>query len=228
MDNQIQRLSVSHGAGIAIVDLERVRPAAEKLVATLPQASLVMFIPTDLSYWSQMIALARRVMQDFGSIELVSANVNLVESHPSLNIDTTDDDGDLLHAREASKATNISIKGTLASAFDQCSPSRRLILLATALRLAVHHMKDNPLFFPHRSRGFHRTHHLDLRLLCCCRSGSIDRLETRHHQAAACISHHCIRAPDSIECGCSLCNTEHSDRCVRGAVSAMRLNKEYF
>lgn len=93
---QIVRLLVSHGANVAIVDLEQARPAAEKLVSSLPQTASVMFVPADISDWPQMLALFKQVKQRFGSIELVFANAAVMESRSTLDIDTDGSRGSIV------------------------------------------------------------------------------------------------------------------------------------
>ncbi|CAM1508742.1 Fc.00g055900.m01.CDS01 [Cosmosporella sp. VM-42] len=119
-----------------MADLERVRPAAEAWIVTLPDPSQVIFVPANTIVWSEMKELFQTTIKHFTSVDVVIANAGVMESHAVLDVETVDANGDLLEATEASKVIDINLKGTL-----------------NTLRLGLHHMKDNKARFPDGSRG---------------------------------------------------------------------------
>lgn len=112
---EIVRLFESHGANVVMADLERARPTAEALIATLSDPSRVVFVPANTLDWKQMVQLFQTTINTFGSVDTVIANAGVMESHATLDVDTVDEDGYLLEATEASKVIDINLKGTLSS-----------------------------------------------------------------------------------------------------------------
>ncbi|OBT82914.1 hypothetical protein VE02_08970 [Pseudogymnoascus sp. 03VT05] len=132
---EIVRLFESHGANVVMADLERARPAAEALIATLPDPSRLIFVPANTLVWAEMKKMFKTAIKTFGGVDTVIANAGVMESHAVLDVETLDANGDLLEATEASKVIDINLKGTLST-----------------LRLGLHHMKDNDKH-PDGSRG---------------------------------------------------------------------------
>ncbi|KAJ4204139.1 hypothetical protein NW759_014976 [Fusarium solani] len=123
-----------------MADLERGRPTAEAFIRTVPDQSRVIFIAANTLAWNEMKDLFKTAIQIFNSLDVVIANAGVMESHPTLDVETVDAAGDLLEATEASKVIDINLKGTLNSRH-------------AALRLALHHMKGNKERFADGSRG---------------------------------------------------------------------------
>ncbi|KAG4421707.1 hypothetical protein IFR04_005207 [Cadophora malorum] len=133
---EIVRLYVSHGANVVMADLGPAAPTAESFIASLPDPSRVVFVPTNTVVWTEMTQLFKTAVKTFGSVETVIANAGVMESHETLDVETVDANGNLLEATEASKVIDINIKGTL-----------------NTLRLGLHHMKENKERFADKSRG---------------------------------------------------------------------------
>lgn len=114
---EIVRLFESHGANVVMADLERARPAAEALIATLPDPSRVIFVPANTLDWAEMKEMFKTAIKTFGGVDTVIANAGVMESHVVLDVETVDANGELLEATEASKVIDINLKGTLSSKF---------------------------------------------------------------------------------------------------------------
>jgi len=112
---EIGRLFQQHGANVVMADLERSRPTAEAMIATLPDPSRVIFVPANTLVWNEMKELFKTAIKTFGSVDTVVANAGVMESHAALDVETVDANGDLLEATEASKVIDINLKGTLSS-----------------------------------------------------------------------------------------------------------------
>ena len=152
---EIVRLYVSHGANVVMADLGPAAPTAESFIASLPDPSRVVFVPTNTVVWTEMTQLFKTAVKTFGSVETVIANAGVMESHETLDVETVDANGNLLEATEASKVIDINIKGTLNSKFESKPASTISLCLQTlaALRLGLHHMKENKERFADKSRG---------------------------------------------------------------------------
>ncbi|EEU38101.1 uncharacterized protein NECHADRAFT_95917 [Fusarium vanettenii 77-13-4] len=133
---EIVRLFYSNGASVVMADLERGRPTAEAFIRTASDPSRVIFVAANTLAWDEMKHLFKMAVKAFSSLDVVIANAGVMESHPTLDVETVDAAGDLLEATEASKVIDINLKGTLST-----------------LRLALHHMKGNKERFADGSRG---------------------------------------------------------------------------
>jgi NAD(P)-dependent dehydrogenase (short-subunit alcohol dehydrogenase family) len=112
---EIVRLFYSHGANVVMADLERGRPAAVAFIRTVPDQSCIMFAAANTLAWDEMKDLFKIAIQTFNSLDVVIANAGVMESHPTLDVETVDADGDLVEATEASKVIDVNLKGTLNS-----------------------------------------------------------------------------------------------------------------
>ncbi|KAL4954150.1 hypothetical protein BDW69DRAFT_205422 [Aspergillus filifer] len=115
----------SHGANVVIADIPGSKALAEKVIATFPRPEKAIFIPVDILNWEQMLGLFRQTIERFGSIDTVVANAGIMEKTETLDIESTDEKGDLLESKGAFNVIDVNVKGTL-----------------NTLRLAMHHMKQ--------------------------------------------------------------------------------------
>ncbi|KAM0415799.1 hypothetical protein ACHAPT_013260 [Fusarium lateritium] len=114
---EIVRLFYSHGANVVMADLERGRPTAEAFMRTLSDQSRAIFIAANTLVWDEMKDLFKSTIKKFNTLDVVIANAGVMESHPTLDVETVDAAGDLLEATEASKVIDINLKGTLNSEY---------------------------------------------------------------------------------------------------------------
>ncbi|KAH8645754.1 putative short chain dehydrogenase/reductase [Xylariales sp. PMI_506] len=127
----------SHGANAVIADLESTRAVAESLISSMHSPSNAMFVPTNVVDWDQMKSLFKQAVARFGKVEVVIANAGVMESKPALEIESTDEDGDLLESKEAFRVIDINLKGAF-----------------NTLRLALFTMQSNlPNFSDYGCRG---------------------------------------------------------------------------
>lgn len=113
--SEIVRLFNSHGANVVIADLPQARPAAEALISSVKNPSCAIFVAANTLVWSDMKQLFKTAIRTFGSVETVVANAGVMEGRPTLDVESLDENGDLLEATEASRVIDINLKGTLSS-----------------------------------------------------------------------------------------------------------------
>ncbi|KAI1262747.1 hypothetical protein F5Y18DRAFT_396168 [Xylariaceae sp. FL1019] len=119
------RLYNEHGAKVVVADLPIKKPGgAEGLLATFSNPKLAAFTAVDILDWRQMVRLFADTKRRFGHIDIVIANAGIMETHPVLDMDLVDDEGQLIESEEASKVIDINLKGTF-----------------NTLRLAIHYMR---------------------------------------------------------------------------------------
>ncbi|KAL3459695.1 hypothetical protein BJX64DRAFT_291039 [Aspergillus heterothallicus] len=116
----------THGANVVIADISSSSALAEQTIATFPYPDKAIYMPVDILNWEQMTHLFRSTVEKFGPIDTVVANAGIMEKTETLDIDSTDADGNLLESTGAFKVIDVNIKGTL-----------------NTLRLAMHHMKSS-------------------------------------------------------------------------------------
>ncbi|KAL4863332.1 hypothetical protein BDV12DRAFT_29132 [Aspergillus spectabilis] len=116
----------THGANVVIADIPASSRTAEELIASFPYPENAIFIAVDILNWEQMLSLFRRTLDRFGSIDTVVANAGIMEKTETLDIESTDADGNLLESTGAFGVIDVNVKGTL-----------------NTLRLAMHHMKSS-------------------------------------------------------------------------------------
>ncbi|POR34908.1 Uncharacterized protein TPAR_04905 [Tolypocladium paradoxum] len=156
---QLVQQFASRGANVVVVDLEYARAPAEALIASLPEPSRAVFIPTDIMDWAQMKDLYKQAISKFGSIEMVIANAGVMESNNGMDMDDVDGSGELNEATELNRVIDINLKGTLNSKSLPSSQIRNSFcehtanLVSTAVRLAMFHMKNNKPSFPDGKKG---------------------------------------------------------------------------
>lgn len=100
-----------------LADLPFTSKAASNLIDTFPDSSKALFVPTDISDWTQIKALFKATISRFGSVEFVIANAGVMESKPTLDVESMDEAGDLLEAKEASMVIDVNLKGTLSGMY---------------------------------------------------------------------------------------------------------------
>ncbi|KAL2840540.1 hypothetical protein BJY01DRAFT_20453 [Aspergillus pseudoustus] len=115
----------THGANVVIADIPSSSELAEKTLTTFPYPDKAIFVPVDILNWEQMTHLFRSTVDRFGAIDTVVANAGIMEKTETLDIESTDADGNLLESTGAFKVIDVNVKGTL-----------------NTLRLAMHHMKS--------------------------------------------------------------------------------------
>lgn len=116
----------ANGANVVIADIPGSQETAQKLIASFPYPEKAVFTPVDILNWEQMLDLFRGTVDRFGSIDTVVANAGIMEKTETLDIDSTDDQGNLLESTGAFKVIDVNVKGTL-----------------NTLRLAMHYMKSS-------------------------------------------------------------------------------------
>jgi NAD(P)-dependent dehydrogenase (short-subunit alcohol dehydrogenase family) len=114
----------SLGYNVVIADLPFTRPAAEALIASLPTPSLssttprTLFIPTNILIWTDMTSLYRKIIEEFGQIDVVIANAGMMESRDFWDLDADlDESGELKESLEAWRVIDVNLKGTMNSMF---------------------------------------------------------------------------------------------------------------
>jgi NAD(P)-dependent dehydrogenase (short-subunit alcohol dehydrogenase family) len=105
----------AHGAKVVISDLDTYRKTAENLITTFPSPENAVFVTADILDWHQMTTLFKEAVQHFGALDIVIANAGTMESHPVLDLDNVDDEGNLNGSTEGFKVIDINLKGTLNS-----------------------------------------------------------------------------------------------------------------
>ncbi|KAL4804584.1 hypothetical protein BDV18DRAFT_165968 [Aspergillus unguis] len=121
------RVFNSNGSNVVIADIPAAEAAAGDLISSFPHPEKAMFIAVDILNWQQMLHLFEETVKRFGSIDTVVANAGIMEKTDTLDIDSTDKQGNLLESRSAFNVIDVNIKGTL-----------------NTLRLALHYMKTPP------------------------------------------------------------------------------------
>ncbi|KAL4790570.1 hypothetical protein BDV19DRAFT_401959 [Aspergillus venezuelensis] len=114
-----------HGANVVIADIPGSEELAENLIASFSHPEKAIFIPVDILRWEQMLALFRQTIERFGDIHTVVANAGIMEKTETLDIESIDENGDLLESTGAFNVVDVNVKGTL-----------------NTLRLAMHHMQQ--------------------------------------------------------------------------------------
>ncbi|KAJ0423316.1 hypothetical protein BJY00DRAFT_310444 [Aspergillus carlsbadensis] len=120
------RVFNKHGANVVIADIPSSSEVAERAIATFPHPERASFEPVDILDWKQMTRLFRSTVERYGSLDTVVANAGIMEKTETLDIESTDADGNLLESTGAFKVIDVNVKGTL-----------------NTLRLAMHHMKSS-------------------------------------------------------------------------------------
>lgn len=110
----IVQLLASHGANVVLLDLPHSETAAKATIATLSDPSTAMFIAASTTDWSQLRNAFKQAKATFGQIDVVVANAGIMEHRHVLDMDLTDENGDLEDAKESSKVIDVNLKGTLA------------------------------------------------------------------------------------------------------------------
>lgn len=105
----------NHGANVVIADIPKAKENAETLISGLSYPHKAIFVPVDITDWTQMTSLFRVTMGTFGGLDTVVANAGIMESTDALDIETTDSDGNLLPATNAFDVIDVNLKGTLNS-----------------------------------------------------------------------------------------------------------------
>lgn len=108
---EIVRLFSKHGVNVVLADLEYGRLVAEGIIALLTEQSKALFVPANTLDWTQMKHRFKESIGTFSRLDIVVTNAGLMESKPTLDIETLDDNGELHEATEASKAINVNVKG---------------------------------------------------------------------------------------------------------------------
>ncbi|OJJ07345.1 hypothetical protein ASPVEDRAFT_142335 [Aspergillus versicolor CBS 583.65] len=132
----------ANGANVVIADIPSSQESAQKLIAGFPYPEKAVFTPVDILNWGQMLDLFRGTVDRFGSIDTVVANAGIMEKTETLDIDTTDDQGNLLESTGAFNVIDVNVKGTLNSMFTRFLQQVKLTPVP-ALRLAMHYMKSS-------------------------------------------------------------------------------------
>ncbi|KAL2867811.1 uncharacterized protein BJX67DRAFT_77608 [Aspergillus lucknowensis] len=117
----------TYGANVVIADIPSSTELAEKTIAAFPHPERAVFVPVDILDWAQMTHLFRSTVEKFGDIDTVVANAGIMEKTETLDVESTDADGNLLESTGAFKVIDVNVKGTL-----------------NTLRLAMHYMKSSP------------------------------------------------------------------------------------
>ena len=112
---QTATLFNSQGANVVVADLEFTRTTAERLITSFVYPSKALFIPANIINWVEMKDLFKKTVARFGSVEIIIANAGIMEAMPVMDLDSLDENGDLLESREAFKVIDINLKGTLNS-----------------------------------------------------------------------------------------------------------------
>ncbi|KAL4925276.1 uncharacterized protein BDV17DRAFT_300437 [Aspergillus undulatus] len=115
-----------HGANVIIADIPSSCDLAEKAIASFPYPENAIFISVDILNWEQMLSLFLRAVDRFGTIDTVIANAGIMEKTETLDLESTDEQGNLLESTGAFNVIDVNVKGTL-----------------NTLRLAMHHMKSS-------------------------------------------------------------------------------------
>ncbi|KAL4738362.1 hypothetical protein BDV11DRAFT_206017 [Aspergillus similis] len=116
-----------HGANVVIADVPSSDEAAQKLIASLPYPEKALFYAVDILNWEQMLGLFHETIRRFGSIDIIVANAGIMEKTDTLDIESTDENGNLLESTGAFNVIDVNVKGTL-----------------NTLRLAIHFMRPSP------------------------------------------------------------------------------------
>ncbi len=110
----------TNGANVVIADIPSSQGTAQKLIASFPYPEKAVFTPVDILNWGQMLDLFRGTIDRFGSIDTVVANAGIMEKTETLDIDSTDDQGNLLESTGAFNVIDVNVKGTLNSTSTSC------------------------------------------------------------------------------------------------------------
>ena len=111
-------LLLSNGANVMMADMPHAQATAEEVIASLPNPSLAVFVPTNTVDWGQMTAVFRTAKERFGGVEVVVANAGVMESEMVLDVDgdrRVDENGDLEEYGEFSRVVDVTVKGTMNS-----------------------------------------------------------------------------------------------------------------
>jgi len=135
------RLFNQHNANTVLVDLPQHEKAAQELIATFPHPSRAIFVPANITVWTDLTTTFKTAVGVFGGIDVVVANAGIMESKPILAVDDVDDNDDLKEESESARVIDVNIKGTLNSKCLLSIPDS--ILIYEALRLALFHLKSS-------------------------------------------------------------------------------------
>lgn len=114
------RVFNDHGANVVIADISKAKQNAEILVSSFSRPHKAIYVPVDITDWTQMTNLFRITLDTFGGLDTVVANAGIMESTDALDIETTDSDGNLLPSTNAFNVVDVNLKGTLNSRSFPC------------------------------------------------------------------------------------------------------------
>lgn len=101
----------AHGANTVLVDLPSSRPAAEDVIASFVEPKNALFIPANVTAWSDLVVVFQLTIKTFGKVDMVVANAAVMESAPVLDV-SVDESGNPIESAEAIKVLDINLKGT--------------------------------------------------------------------------------------------------------------------
>lgn len=104
-----------HGANVILSDLASLEGTAAALIQTFSWPEKAAFVAADVLDWEQMKTLFHETVRIFGEVNIVIANAGVMESHPVLDLDNVDENGDLIESTEGFRVIDINLKGTLNS-----------------------------------------------------------------------------------------------------------------
>ncbi|KAI5460167.1 putative short chain dehydrogenase/reductase [Mariannaea sp. PMI_226] len=120
------RLLNSQGANVVIADLERTRPDAEILIASLQHPASAIFVGVNVLIWEEVKLLFSQCAQHFGKVDIVVANAGIMESKGLFDLSNVDEQGELHESVEGFRVIDVNLKGTI-----------------NTLRLALYYMQHN-------------------------------------------------------------------------------------
>lgn len=211
------RLLLSSGANVVMADMPHAQAAAEEVIASLPDPSRAMFVPTDTVDWGQMTAVFRTAKERFGSVEVVVANAGVMESEMVLDVDgdrRVDENGDLEECGEFSKVVDVNVKGTMNSEYLFTCLFLFVGRCDTMWLICKHYIvyhpcspppkpfphERQPSLFPRRISRLNSPGNIDFRILRGHRCRRLHYIKARDHRSIARITSRRRKVLDPNQC----------------------------
>ena len=101
------------GANVVIADLPTTLHAANTAIKSLDDESRALFIPANVTSWSEMRAVFHEILRKFERVDIVVANAGIMESNRFFDFEV--DEHGQLRENGAGRVIDVNLKGAMNS-----------------------------------------------------------------------------------------------------------------